>query len=53
MTTPTITAPPTRTRSRHRALITVPAAAGIAYVATWATGPALWPTHRSAAERPG
>jgi hypothetical protein len=45
MTTQTATAPRTPPRSRRRALVTVPASAGIAYVAAWATGLAVWPTN--------
>jgi hypothetical protein len=45
MTTQIMTTPPTPTRSRRRALVTVPAAAGIAFVAAWVTGLALWPTN--------
>jgi len=45
MTTQAATAPRTPPRPRSRALITVPASAGIAYVAAWAIGLALWPTN--------
>jgi hypothetical protein len=45
MTTQTTTAPRTPSWSRRRALITVPATAGVTYVAAWAIGLALWPTN--------
>ena len=45
MTTHTATAPSTTIRWRRRGLTTAPAAAGIAFVAAWATGLAVWPSN--------
>jgi hypothetical protein len=47
MTTHVATTPPAPTRSHPRAVITVPAAAGFAFTATWLAGLAVWPTNPS------
>jgi hypothetical protein len=41
----TAAVPSTSVRSRRRGLLTPPAAAGIAYVAAWVTGLAIWPSN--------
>lgn len=45
MTTQTEAAPIAPSRSRRRRLLTAPAAAGIAFVAAWVTGLAVWPSN--------
>jgi hypothetical protein len=47
MTTQLATAPPTPKLSRRRALVTTPAIAGVAFVAAWLAGLAVWPTNPS------
>jgi len=45
MTTKTATAPSMPTRSRRRARISPPAAAGIAFAVAWVTSLAIWPSN--------
>jgi len=53
MTMHTATAPRTTIRSRRRRRMTAPAAAGIAFVAAWATGLAVWPSNLDVAASGG
>lgn len=49
MTTHTAPARRTTMRSRRSGAVTAPAAAGVAFIATWATGLAAWPSNLSVA----